>query len=918
MTQGTGANMVKDISSGTASSSPQELVNVNGTLFFTATESTGGRELYKSNGLSAGTVRVVDIVSGSGSSTPLYLTNVNGLLYFTASTAANGRELWRSDGTTAQLITDIISGTGSSDPQYLTAIGNTVYFSAIGPTQGRELWKASAGGASLVADLNPGGADSSPDNLVAIGSGLYFRALNGRTFGLWKTDGATVTQLGAGNPDLTGPDKLCNVNGILFFSIDDQESDWKELWRSNGTDSGTLRVTDFFGDGKLSAKYYGEEGDGVITSEDAGRLSSSQNINTFGLTKLNAAQPIRFDLTSAVKDFLSSGKTRMTIGLELTESTGSAPLKFEAIYPATDRSAILVTTENRAGVRADLLGENGAVLFEDREVIDMRTLEAGTYFLRVYNPFEGQALLPFSMEFLLPSGGDVHPSTDNDRIFGGEGSDIIVGHGQLDYLEGGQGNDTFFGEAIEVKDLNVPEGDYLSGPADGNFEALEATAVTQAGIRPLDFEATITNDKVLLFLAEATGTPITQRWLGNELVDLPAEPILASQIAQVTRLDAGFRNLSDLSGLEYAVNLRSLDLSGNPINDLSALRPGSREGREDEGQLGLLRIETLALDSTLINNSNLNQVATFAGLKTLSLDNTSVNDLTPLSALQDLEFLSMDQPLLSDPDFPFGGSYNTRSFANPTPTTNDTFGYSIAGVGQNILVGAYGDSSSGASYAGAAYLYDGTTGALLRTFTSPSPIAQDYFGYSVAAVGQNILVGAYGNNTGATDAGTAYLFDGTTGALLRTFTNPTPVAYDYFGYSVAAVGQSILIGVPYDDTGATDAGAVYLFDGTTGALLRTFTNPTPAGGDYFGYAIASVGQNVLVGARNDDTGATNAGAVYLFDGSTGALLQTFTNPTPALADYFGYSVAAVGENVLISAPYDDAGATDAGSPILSS
>ena len=48
--------------------------------------------------------------------------------------------------------------------------------------------------------------------------------------------------------------------------------------------------------------------------------------------------------------------------------------------------------------------------------------------------------------------------------------------------------------------------------------------------------------------------------------------------------------------------------------------------------------------------------------------------------------------------------------------------------------------------------------------------------------------------------------------MLTTFTNPTPAASDYFGFSVAAVGSDrVLIGAYYDDTGAINAGAAYLF-----------------------------------------------------------------------------------------------------------
>jgi hypothetical protein len=244
-----------------------------------------------------------------------------------------------------------------------------------------------------------------------------------------------------------------------------------------------------------------------------------------------------------------------------------------------------------------------------------------------------------------------------------------------------------------------------------------------------------------------------------------------------------------------------------------------------------------------------------------------------------------------------------QTFFNPT--SDEGFSNSVAAVGNNVLIGAYGDSTGGAN-AGAAYLYDGSTGALLRTFLNPTPAASDLFGYCVAAVGNNILVGAYGDDAGATNSGTAHLFNGSTGALLRTFLNPNPSEYASFGTSVAAVGNNILIGADCASTGASNSGAAYLFDDSTGALLRTFVNPTPETNDLFGTSVAAVGNNiVLIGTLFDDAGAPEGGAAYIFNGSTGALLRTFTSPTPEAFDFFSYSVAAVGNNILIGAPLAD-------------
>jgi hypothetical protein len=105
----------------------------------------------------------------------------------------------------------------------------------------------------------------------------------------------------------------------------------------------------------------------------------------------------------------------------------------------------------------------------------------------------------------------------------------------------------------------------------------------------------------------------------------------------------------------------------------------------------------------------------------------------------------------------------------------------------------------------------------------------------------------------------------TNGKLLTTFTNPTPAANDFFGSSLAAVGaDKVLIGAPWDNTGGDNAGSVYLFN-TNGTLLTTVNHPSPAAHNFFGWSIAALGSDFLIiGAPNDDTGAMDAGTVYLF------------------------------------------------------
>ena len=62
------------------------------------------------------------------------------------------------------------------------------------------------------------------------------------------------------------------------------------------------------------------------------------------------------------------------------------------------------------------------------------------------------------------------------------------------------------------------------------------------------------------------------------------------------------------------------------------------------------------------------------------------------------------------------------------------------------------------------------------------------------------------------------------------FRNPTPDDWSQFGRFVVLVGENVLIGSHYDDvSGLADAGAAYLFDGSTGNLLHTFVSPSAAG-----------------------------------------------------------------------------------------
>jgi len=253
-----------------------------------------------------------------------------------------------------------------------------------------------------------------------------------------------------------------------------------------------------------------------------------------------------------------------------------------------------------------------------------------------------------------------------------------------------------------------------------------------------------------------------------------------------------------------------------------------------------------------------------------------------------------------------------QTFDDPTVTTSDRFGVSVSISGNNVLVGAPFDDTNGAQV-GQAHLFDATTGAFIRTFDDPTVTTQeDQFGFSVSISGNNVLVGAPGDDTNGNAVGQAHLFDATTGVLLQTFDDPTVTTLDGFGISVAIDGNNVLVGAPGDDTNGVGVGQAHLFDATTGALLRTFDDPTVTTEDQFGFSVSISGNNVLVGAPGDDTNGSTVGQVHLFDATTGNLLQTFDDPTVTNLDQFGVKVSISGNNVLVGAPRDDTNGAQVG------
>jgi hypothetical protein len=189
-------------------------------------------------------------------------------------------------------------------------------------------------------------------------------------------------------------------------------------------------------------------------------------------------------------------------------------------------------------------------------------------------------------------------------------------------------------------------------------------------------------------------------------------------------------------------------------------------------------------------------------------------------------------------------------------------------------------------------------GDLVTTVTNPFAAPGDLFGYSLNLYRSTLIVGApMSDGSGTTDSGMAVQFDAG-GLPQRAYLNPDSGEGDQFGISIANNGYVVAIGAPFHDSAAADAGAVYLFNASTGAFQRKIECPSAQGGEFFGRSVALSGRNLLVGAPGDDENGPDAGALYLFNTSDGRLVQTMKAPPTEW-----YFFRGLGDQVAIAGRY---------------
>jgi hypothetical protein len=290
-------------------------------------------------------------------------------------------------------------------------------------------------------------------------------------------------------------------------------------------------------------------------------------------------------------------------------------------------------------------------------------------------------------------------------------------------------------------------------------------------------------------------------------------------------------------------------------------------------------------------------------------------------------------------------------------SAGDQAGYTVAGPGDvdgdgiaDLLVGAFENDDNGAA-SGAVYLFEGPVTGNYRLWAADARIlgelGGDQAGWALSGAGDvdgdglnDMLIGAPFEHSDGVYTGAAYLVlgapRGTFDLTERDAKLKGATSGDLAGYSVAGGGDlngdgyaDLVVGAPESDLGGSASGAVFVVHGpvsnerdlSTAETILVGENTDDQAGSSVSIASDVDGDGIddlLVGARLDDTEASDAGAAYIVRGLTTGSLDLGTQAGKVLGanidDWAGSAVAGLGDvnddgfgDMAVGAPFVDLG-----------
>ena len=454
----------------------------------------------------------------------------------------------------------------------------------------------------------------------------------------------------------------------------------------------------------------------------------------------------------------------------------------------------------------------------------------------------------------LDDNGGITDAGSVRLVNGTTGAEIAV-------IQGDEANDTLgLGSAIELPNGNFVVGSPFDNPAgladagtvqlvNGVSGAVIATVAGDDASDGLGAGLIIGLDNNNVVIQSSTDTNAGILLAGSvRLIDGATGTQLGTTVYGTTAFDAlGGGDFAELSNSNYVITSPLEDSGGitnagtiRVFDGATGLQIGATiAGDVAEDQLGLGIVEPL---------SNNNFVVT-----SLLDDEGGINNAGSarlVNGLTGAEIVTI------------AGTSADEQLGFVTPLTNGNF----------VLASPFADILP-ADNEGTVRLFNGVTGAQIGP-TAQGDVANDQlgFGSTLALINGNYVVTSVADDeVGVVDAGSARLFDGTTGTEISVYAGDTMTDSVGLGTLVALQNNNYVVGSPFEDEGVVDAGTARLFNGTTGAQIAVLAGDTP--GDQIGDAeiFSLSNSNYLVISTNDDEGGvTDAGSVRLVNGTTGA------------------------------------------------
>lgn len=239
------------------------------------------------------------------------------------------------------------------------------------------------------------------------------------------------------------------------------------------------------------------------------------------------------------------------------------------------------------------------------------------------------------------------------------------------------------------------------------------------------------------------------------------------------------------------------------------------------------------------------------------------------------------------------------------------FGGALIFAGDALIVGAPAEGGTGA-----VYVFEELAGSWSESDKLTTDDPETGLGTSLAVDGTTLVAGAaaYAGQQGA-----AYVFENTGDVWLeqQRLVASDGIHLERFGNAVAIRGDTIAVGVAQDRVVGEDSGSVYFFDRVGGSWTEgQFLTPSDAAPrQRFGSQITFHGETLVISSAADShSGISRAGSVYRFrrQDETWVEEKKWVSGDPQDSQFFGYELAADGEDLIIGAHGDSDGGTFSG------